>query len=644
MSTCRLSSLNFQRGRPLLRCLRRSAVLAVTASLAGALLVLYGPPTRSHESEQYTLPAGRDFAELGPHFSAIFYRAVAGAAADANAAIAAAIEEGRTELQISELQTPDYIAGKVWERIFLAIPTNELLDFALVSPSMQARYPGLVTMYRPAVSIYDDPLLVIDLTKFVRTFFRAGTVTVNGTVIGTDKLVHFINVGRIYHAKYETRIQRGLSEQEAVRSAIASTARNPLTSEDGVLGMWTTGIHSNGDLAADYAGMHFYRNLTAPVRIGSRVLPPMLVRDGAYWKVQVDPDSEFFTAFITPHWNEVLNPNKYVGYTRGRLRALVRDRCSDALAWYRDRHGQRRGRAQFEAIARELSLYDGEDYGHKGNPRSPVALADVCFPGESGAAVVAAGGSRAVPSAEKGANPDAGGPDPFGRTPLWWAARDGDVARVRQLAVKSEIDVADVDGETPLHAAARGGSVEIARELLARGANPNRSALYGKTPLMLASSGGRTDVASALLLGAADPNARDLFGQTPLHAAAQRGNTMLSRRLLEHGADPSIADDAGKTALHLAARRGNEAVVATLAAHGADPTARNAAGVAPKEEAGRHGHEGVAERLRLSAGAGANGATTAAVQTAAGGVRAAPSASGSTMPLESLAPAGTGRR
>ena len=44
--------------------------------------------------------------------------------------------------------------------------------------------------------VYDDPLLIIDLTKFVRTFFRSATVNVGGTLFGTDKFLHFFHLGR----------------------------------------------------------------------------------------------------------------------------------------------------------------------------------------------------------------------------------------------------------------------------------------------------------------------------------------------------------------------------------------------------------------------------------------------------------------
>lgn len=561
-------------------CGRLIAACLATAALAGA-------PAHSHESEQYTLPIGRDFADLGPYFTKIAYEAVVAAANETNAAIRDAVERGATESSLATLQSADTIAGKVWGQLFTAIPTNELLDATLVTASVQASYPGLVTMYRPAVSIYDDPLLVIDLTKAVRTFFRAGTVNANGTEFGTDKIIHFINVGRIYHTKYVTRIQRGLPPDEASKSAIASTSRNPLLSEDGVLGMLTTGIHSNGDLAADYAGLLFYRNLTETVQIGPRVLPPMLKRDGPYWRVQIEPDSDFFVAFITPHWNEALNPNRFAGYTKGRLRSLVADRCPDALDHYRDEHGQPRGQTQFEAIERELSTYYGFDYGHERNAERPVSMAAVCFNGKADSAPAAV---AVVPK---------GGPDAFGRTDLWWAARNGNEAQVRQLASATEVDLADLDGETPLHAAVRAGSTSVVQLLLARGATPDPAALYDLTPLLLASSRGKSDVATLLLAAGANPNRRDLFGSTPLHATARRGDSFLTLRLLEGGADPRLVDDSGNSALHLAARTGNESVVAMLVARGADPKARNGNGATPRDEALRRGHASAAERLAL---------------------------------------------
>jgi hypothetical protein len=555
-----------------------SAVRRALSVFAITLAALSAPA--AHESEQYTLPIGRDFADLGPYLSKIVYGVLIDAAAETNAAIRQAIDTQQSKQRIAQLQSPEYLAGVVWEQLFVAIPTNELLDVALLSQAITDQYPGLVTMYRPTVSIYDDPLLVIDLTKAVRTFFRAGTINVNGTLFGTDKLIHFINVGKIYHAKFETRVRQGQAEDQAMQAAIRSAARNPLTSEDGMLGMLTTGIHSNGDLAADFAGLLFYRNLTVPVKIGPRELPPMLVRDGEYWRVQARADSDFFTAFITPHWNETLNPNRYARYFSSRLRTLVSERCPDALDYYRDEQGRPRTAAQFDAIAKELSTYYGANYGHASNS-APVGLTTACF------------------SETRAASASAAGPagDTLGRSPLWWAARRGDATAI-ESGTAAAVNAADADGETALHAAVRAGSAGATRALLAAGANPNSTARYGTTPLMLSALAGRPEVAAVLLQGGADPNRRDLFGQTPLFAASASGHEMVALLLLEHQADPQLADDAGNTPLHLAARRGDTAVVSALLAHGADRRVRNSRAATARDEAARSGHAALVSVLR----------------------------------------------
>ena len=61
--------------------------------------------------------------------------------------------------------------------------------------------------------------------------------------------------------------KRGVDESTAVAQAVPlSTGNNLLLSENWLLGRFTTGIRSNADLAANYAGFKFYRNLTEPVR------------------------------------------------------------------------------------------------------------------------------------------------------------------------------------------------------------------------------------------------------------------------------------------------------------------------------------------------------------------------------------------
>ena len=324
-----------------------------------------------------------------------------------------------------------------------------------------------------------------------------------------------------------------------------------------MLGGLTTGIHSNADLAADYAGFKFYRNLTEEVRIGSRVMPPMLVRDGFYWRLNahVKPNSDFFTAFITPHWNEALNPNVYSMISRARLRAILRSRCPDVLDWYRDERGRRLTREQFARMEAELSTFYGEEYGYASDGENTVSIATTCFqPAHSGdiqeasaqpdwedlldqnafglqrvsVQYAVAGGS---PAFDKPHAPTA---DAYGRTPLWWAAKNGRVDQVERLLTQgADANAADIDGETPLHAAARWGQVDVVEVLLAHGANPGMKALYGTTPLQVSVIGAQVGVARALLRGRADVNARDVFGTSALHDAVLRGNLELTALLLE---------------------------------------------------------------------------------------------------------------
>jgi len=531
--------------------LRRLAALLLLAAL-GAV--------QAHESEQYTLPAGRDFADLGPQLSRGFLAAIHQAAADTNAAIDMALQDGALPWQLRKLQSADHIAGQVWGSIFNAYPTNELLDLELISPAMRSRYPGLVTMYRPVDSIYDDPLLMLDISKPVRAFFRAGTVSAGGVLFGTDKIIHFINIGRIYHVRYLAAVERGLSEPDAALEAVQSTARNPLLSEDGLLGLYTTGIRSNGDLAADYAGLKFYRNLTEPVRIGGRLRPPMLQLDGPYWRVTVEDEDTVFSAFVSPHWNEVLNPNTYVAYVGRRVRSVIGTRCDDVADWYRDGRGQAHGAAWFAARQHELSSYFGEPYGHELKADDPVSVASLCGP-----ALPAQGGgpaplwwAAALPAGQAGA---------LGRSALWQAAAEGDAAAAgRLMDGAATLDEPDLDGETPLHAAARRGHASVVQLLLARGADANRAAGHGVSPLQLAVAGGHVQAATLLLQSGADANAQDRFGRTALHEVVQRGNLQLALLLLQHGADATLASRHGSDALQVARRSGNHTLLATLRA------------------------------------------------------------------------------
>jgi hypothetical protein len=554
--------------------LRARAAAFSLARLLFLLGVLGALPAGAHETDQYTLPIGRDFADLRYEYSRMAYEAIRDAAQFTNAAIRISLQDGRPTPETERLQSADFIAHEVWANLFSAVPTNEIFEAEQNSDAMHARYPGLVLLYQPDQYIYSDPGLVIDLTKIVRTFFRSGTQNVGGTLFGTDKILHFIHMGRIYHARYLEARAEGLDEQAAVTRAVeVSLGGHLILSENVMLGTVSTGIRSNADLAADYAGLKFYRNLTEAVRMGERELPPMLVRDGPYWRLdaRLRPGSDFFTAFVTPHFNEALNPNSYLTLMRSRLRKMILARCYDLLDWYRDERGNVRTREQFLALEQDLSTFYGEPYGYENDGEDTVSIATTCF--EADGTPAASGGA---PAASAHLPPRGLDGDRFGRTPLWWAARDGRLDEARRLLAATENPNArDVDGETPLHAAARFGRAEVVELLIVHGARPDAADRNGVTPLHLAAEGEWLEVARRLLAHGADANARDVFGRTPLHEAALRQDRALAALLLANGADPGLRY--GKsTASQLAARAGNAALAQWLAAAPTVPVAQHA--------------------------------------------------------------------
>jgi ankyrin repeat protein len=91
-------------------------------------------------------------------------------------------------------------------------------------------------------------------------------------------------------------------------------------------------------------------------------------------------------------------------------------------------------------------------------------------------------------------------------------------------------------GSTPLFFAARTGDVATGRVLLDGGARIDETAADGTTPLVVAAHSGQGAFAAYLLERGANANAADA-GYTALHAAVIRSDLDLVKALLAHGAD-----------------------------------------------------------------------------------------------------------
>lgn len=225
----------------------------------------------------------------------------------------------------------------------------------------------------------------------------------------------------------------------------------------------------------------------------------------------------------------------------------------------------------------------------------------------------------------------------LGQTPLYFAARKGDVklvllllARGADVNAQSEtgatplhiatnnnrLTVADflllgganldahIDGETPLHLAAENGFLELALALILRGADVNAESFAGWTPLHLATENGHPEMAELLLQRGALIKA-DLSGWTPLHFAAGNGYLELGICLIQNKAAINAKTTNGYTPLHLAAVNGSLGLTVRLIQQKADINARTVTSQTPLLLAAMCGHRGIVKAL-LQQGAEVN--------------------------------------
>src|SRR5439155_692149 len=214
---------------------------------------------------------------------------------------------------------------------------------------------------------------------------------------------------------YRDALHKGAGEEKAVREAIKMGTDGPIYSEKGLLGWATCGDYSNADLVSNYMGFCFYRNLTETVSLKGQKRPPMLVRDGPYWKVapHVRPDSDFFSWYVSDHFNEALNPGVYLDTIRNGIRKAIVEFRKDNLPRYADANANPRSPEWFTSKTDQLKTYWGFDYGHLGD-KELIRLSDAGF--------------AKPPDMNKPTVPNADG-----LCPMHYAAMRGDVASLQKL-------------------------------------------------------------------------------------------------------------------------------------------------------------------------------------------------------------------
>jgi len=149
-------------------------------------------------------------------------------------------------------------------------------------------------------------------TRVAGIFGVGPTIKVNGQLIGSDKLGHFLSQGRKFYRRY---LKSHSEEQAAEQSAFTERA---------IFGQMTTGVYSNADLVANYEGYRFYRGLFEDGVIDDK--PAILAWDKDHWVIQ---RAFTWADHVNAYWDEALNIDHYDRILYPYMKARLETFCPD---------------------------------------------------------------------------------------------------------------------------------------------------------------------------------------------------------------------------------------------------------------------------------------------------------------------------
>lgn len=320
------------------------------------------------ETDQYNLPS-EPLADIGDEVAEYVQENLQKAADKLNAKISVArkcLENKEKNCQnnkkesekLAEYESDEALAKEVYKLLGAGI-----IPFTKSGTWMNShRFKSQPARYTTS---FGDSIYKLAPTNYLTI---SPTVKIYNAQFGTDKIAHIFQQGFSYYTKYKRGLRENLSENEAVKKAVNWGK----FSEKTYFGTMVSGVYSNGDLASNYAGMKFYLNLTNQIKIGNNLVNPMFVKENGFWKFVGDKD--FLKPFVGNHFNEALNPSKYVVGLRSIVRQTVREKSCPL--WRKNFPDLRR--EDFQNLTESLKLWHGEDYGFIGNKKN-ITIADTCF-------------------------------------------------------------------------------------------------------------------------------------------------------------------------------------------------------------------------------------------------------------------------
>ncbi|XP_068458808.1 ankyrin repeat domain-containing protein 26 isoform X2 [Clinocottus analis] len=176
------------------------------------------------------------------------------------------------------------------------------------------------------------------------------------------------------------------------------------------------------------------------------------------------------------------------------------------------------------------------------------------------------------------------------------AASVGDLAKLKQLVKKNDINQLDKENRTALHIACASGHVEVVQFLVESKAKLNLCDNQNRSALMKAVQCQHERCVSILLGNHAEPNLVDINGNTALHLAANIPSISTTVLLLQHEADINAQNKEGFTPLTVSVREDQIEMAEFLLKEGASVNLMDQAKKSPLMHAASNGQIGM---LRL---------------------------------------------
>ena len=241
---------------------------SLLVSCLAVLALVASPAIPAYETDQHT---GRS-ADIGDSTEVLNDKVN-----ESIAEIAGDWNEGRDQMAfVNEIYRK--LGGRHW--------VDRIERWAMKSPDVDridvGRYDGIFA---------DTPFWA---SRVAKVFGTGKTIRVNGQLIGSDKLGHFMSQGRKYYRRY---LRYGSEQRAAEQSAFTERA---------IFGQLSNGIYSNADLVANYEGHRFFRSLFEDDIVPGK--PAILRWDDGAWVVQRDFD---WADHVNEYWDEALNVNHF---------------------------------------------------------------------------------------------------------------------------------------------------------------------------------------------------------------------------------------------------------------------------------------------------------------------------------------------